>query len=87
MSVKIIPERKIQICDACGSPCPDQAGRHERKKETTIILTSALFCYMGDNQGTRSRAWDLCDECADDLVGRLRNVKIHPEDPQSGYET
>jgi hypothetical protein len=86
MSIKTIPEQKIQICDACGSHCPDRADRHHRHKQGTITVTCAAFCYMGDNQGARSRSWDLCDECFGAALGHLRNAKIHSEDPKSGYE-
>ena len=73
MATKIIPEKRIFVCDVCG-----EENGHRKKRAVLKIEKSALD-YVGDPVCDGTVAWELCDACEvilhEDIANAIKTIK------------
>lgn len=68
MSTKVIPEKRIFVCDCC------QRENQARKSNATLYLKADGCDWSGAAVGDASERWEFCDEC---LTAFKRALTIH----------
>lgn len=70
MTTKIIPERRIKICDCCQV---EMDGKNSRQDGGLTIKADALD-HHGHAVADASRKLDLCDSCLHEVAGCIDGV-------------
>lgn len=58
MATKIIPEKRIFVCDCCGKE------NARRKMNTVLVFQCSALDFVGDPVGDGTTKSELCDDCA-----------------------
>ena len=70
MTTKVIPEKRIFICDCCGKEDP------RRVKKAVLTISRHALDYLGQAAANGTRSIELCDTCESDIVEVINATQL-----------